>query len=337
MHYLADSEYALLCSTDPVMWDVVTGFAGKSGIEIKLIVKTVDNIDGLIEYVRLSEEYGLNPKLTMPLFLGEHPGQQPKKSWVSRDRLAINTADIIYPVSIHPGGKLEKLLTETEIAKKIRNDFRIPWKRNSEKNRIPSYDFSGGTVNPFPDGNWLVHWTRSSQGKWPGEKSWMFIRDLCENSDIYVRNAKETLLNMLSEKRIRGSSWNIPGGTYAVSLTSLPASEAISLMKWRKRYVRYSFEPYGIAIKQDILEGMGAREIRYEKVSPDFSGDRLFIQSPGEEGDWTQEKEWRLRGDIRLDEIDPKNYFAIVYDESDAVEMKKRISNDTLYIHVLKR
>ncbi|MFC1490724.1 hypothetical protein ACFL6K_05900, partial [Candidatus Latescibacterota bacterium] len=74
----------------------------------------------------------------------------------------------------------------------------------------------------------------------------------------------------------------------------------------------------------------------YEKPQPDFSGDRLFIQSPGEEGDWTKEKEWRLRGDIRLDKIDPQDYFAIVYDQSEAVEMKKRVGSDAVNIHVLK-
>ena len=337
MHSLADKDITLLSSTDPVMWDLVTALAAERHMDIKLIVKSADGCEGRAAFDRLLEEYALDPELTTPVFLGENPGQQPKKLWVSRDRLAVSAADIIYPVSINPDGKLERLIAESGIARKIRNDFRIPWRSEREIKRIPVYDFSGGAVNPFPEGGWLVHWTRASQGQWPGEQARTYISDLCEISDIYVRNAKETVLKMVSEQVIRGSSWNIPERTCVVSFSSLSAEEAVSLMRWRKRYVRYSFEPYGIAVKQDAAAALGAREIHYERPDRDQSCDRLYVQSPGEKGDWTKEREWRLRGCLRLDEIDPRDYFVIVYNGSDAEELNRRIVIDEMYIHALKR
>ena len=332
---LAEQPLKMLCSTEPVMWDIVTALAGRSGMEITLIVKARDDIDGNKKFKSIIEEYALDPDRTSPLYLGEDTGKQPKKSWKLRDRLALITADIIYPVSIRPGGKLDNLLSEDAFRGKIRNDFKISWSQEKRTKQTPVYNFSGHTITPFPDRKWLVHWTRSSQGQWPGEKAWEFYRDLCENPHIYVRSARETLIKILTENIIRGSSWKIPDGASAVSLTSLIPVEAVSLMRWRKRFVRYSFEPYGIAIKQDILVRMGARKVHYEKPGKDSSCEKLFIQSPGKTGGWTKEKEWRFRGDLRLDNIDTDDYFAIVLDESDAEGIKERIQNKKVCFHVL--
>jgi hypothetical protein len=337
VHYLADKDVTLVSSTDPFMWDLVTSLAAERHMDIKLIVKSKHDREGSTVFDSLLEEYALDPKRTAPVFLGETPGPSPKKLWVSRDRFAVHAADIIYPVSINPDGKLERLMAEPGIEHKINNNFRIPWRREQEIQRIPAYDFSGGAVNPFPEGKWLVHWTRTSQGKWPGENARKYIRDLCKIPDIYVRNAKETVLHIVSERVIRCSSWNIPDGACAVSFTSLSAEEAVQLMRWRKRYVRYSFEPYGIAVKQDVLSALGAHEIHYEKPCPEYSGERLYVQSPGEKGEWTKECEWRLRGCLKLNEIDPSDYFVIVYNESEMVELNRRMTVDGVYIHALKR
>ncbi len=334
---LSDERITLLTSTDPFMWDLVTARAAAHGMEMKLIVKHDSGGGEAAAFERLLSEYDLNPGRTEPVFLGAYPGNQPKKLWTVRDRYAAEAADIIYPVSINPRGKLAALITEPDIAPKVRDTFRIPWQNEEERSRIPAYEFPDSEVNPFLSGDWLVHWTRTSQGKWPGESMRAFVRDMYTRPEIYVRNACETLVRMLDERCIRGSSWNMPENTEAVSFSALSAAEAIKLMRWRKRYVRYSFEPYGIAVKQEAAAGLGAREVRYEQPGNSCSGDRLFVQSPGERGDWASECEWRLRGDLRLDRIDPRDWFAVVYNESDMSKVKRRLGSDELYIHVLKR
>ncbi len=332
---LSEQQVTILCSTDPVMWNLVTMLAGKSGMEIILTVKTEDDSEGQNEFKRILEDYALDENHTSPLYLGENPGNQPKKLWIPRDIFALKTADIVYPVSIRPGGRLDSLLSGGGYSAEMRNDFRIPWSHERQKSGQAVYDFSGCAVNPFPDGEWLVHWTRASQGPWPGEKARGFYRDLLKNPDTYVRSAGETVVKIISEKMIRGTSWNIPGGTRAVSLTSLPPEDAVSLMRWRKRFVRYSFEPYGIAIKRNILVRMGAQEVHYGKPHADFPRDKIFLQSPGEKGDWIKEKEWRIRGDLRLDSFDMDDYFVIVPDETAAEKIRNRIPGGTVRFHVL--
>ncbi len=332
---LAGQPVKMLSSTEPVMWDIVTVLAGKNGMEIILIVNARNDREGQKEFKRLIREFALDKNRTSPLYLGESAVNQPKKLWIIRDNLALKTADVVYPVSIRPGGKLDNLLLNSNINAEVRNDFRIDWLKKKETEKRLVYDFSDLMVNPFPEGEWLVHWTRSSQGSWPGEKAWEYYRDLFENPHTYVRSARETLIKILTERLIRGSSWKLPGGVKAVSLTSLAPDEAVPLMRWRKRFVMYSFEPYGVAIKRDILVLMGARKVQYEKPYAGSSSDKLFVQSPGEKGNWTKEKEWRIRGDLRLNTIDRKDYFAIVPDESDSVNIKKRIKGKDVYFHVL--
>ena len=69
------------------------------------------------------------------------------------------------------------------------------------------------------------------------ERSLEFYRDLLASPGSYVRSARNTLMRMLAERIIRGSTWKIPGGELAVSFTALPPPDTLPLMRWRKRYV----------------------------------------------------------------------------------------------------
>ncbi len=333
---LSGQTLQMICSTEPVMWDIVTYLTVKNGIEIIVLVNACDDRTGHEQFNRLVREYALDIRRTSPLYLGKQPGKQPKTSWKLRDRLALKTADSVYPVSIRPGGKLDTLISEAGYARKVRNDFRIPWTQEKSAHVI-LYDFSKCSINSFPEGKWIVHWTRSSQGPWPQERAWEFYRDLIHYPDRYVRSACDTLTRILTEQLIRGSSWKLPGRQRAVALTSLPPEESVSLMRWRKRFVRYSFEPYGIAIRQDVMVRMGAHAVRYGEKEFLPSPDNLFVQSPGEKADWTKEKEWRIRGDIELDTIDTKDFFAIVPYEEDVEYVRERIEREDVRIHVLLR
>jgi len=110
VHSLAGRPVKMLSSTEPVMWDIVTALSGKSGMEIILIVKALNNREGQKEFKRLIEEFALDKNHTSPLYLGENAVNQPKKLWILRDNLALKTADVVYPISIRPSGKLDNLL-----------------------------------------------------------------------------------------------------------------------------------------------------------------------------------------------------------------------------------
>ena len=126
----------------------------------------------------------------------------------------------------------------------------------------------------------------------------------------------------------------LPEGVRAVAFTALSIGEALGLMRWRQRYVRYTFEPFGLAIRRSALIELGAKQVSYSKIQvgaihelPLLQGtgskkktsisdkDRIFIHAAGEKTDWTREKEWRIRGDLSLDTIDSRDMLALVPDE----------------------
>jgi len=152
----------------------------------------------------------------------------------------------------------------------------------------------------------------------------------------YVRDAGATLGRIVAERRIRGSVWRIPGKKSAVAFSALSPGEAVRLMRWRKRFARMSFEPYGIAIEKNVLAGMGAREVIYMKNGIILSdGDeRIFTHSAGENGRWTDEREWRLPGDLDLKTI-PADSVRIVVPDARAAEYFGDGGNGEFPVHVL--
>jgi len=329
---LRDSGETMLCSTDPSPWDLATYLAGNRKMNVTLIVKSGENETGFREFESLLDEFALDGRRTTPLYLGSIGSAGAKELWRVRDRCAFENARVVYPVSIRPGGRLDALLGEYGNDVEVRGDFRIDWKT---RERGKPYDFSESAVNPLPRGDWLVHWTRASQGPWPGEKAWEFWRELLARPDTYVRSAFDTLVRILNERRIRGTSRRFPKKQKAVSFTSLDAESALALMRWRKRFVRYTFEPYGIGIRRDVLEDMGTRRVRYEKPGRDIPDEeRLFVQSPGTRGDWSKEREWRMRGDVPLDEMSPGDFIALVPGEDAAETLRSRCKGG-FPIHVL--
>ena len=162
-----------------------------------------------------------------------------------------------------------------------------------------------------------------------------FFRDLLANGTLYVRNAAETLRRIITEGRFRGSSWKVPGGATAVAFTSLSPGDTLELMRWRKRFVRYSFEPYGIAIRRDVLVNHGARPIRYAQRGNALRDEGLFVQSPGEKGDWTREQEWRIRGDMALDDLKASDFIVVVPEARDAEDLAGDPRCCAVRVHVL--
>jgi hypothetical protein len=161
-----------------------------------------------------------------------------------------------------------------------------------------------------------------------------FFRDLLANGTLYVRNAAETLRRITVEGKIRGSAWKVPGGGVATAFTSLSPGDAFELMRWRKRYVHFSFEPYGIAVRKEELVRRGAGEVRYGRKGDGYAGPDLFLHAAGEDDRWTREREWRLLGDLDLHTLPRQAVTAVVPDEHAARDLRGRIPAD-FSIHVL--
>lgn len=310
---LASDETVFLCSTEPAPWSLTLWLAGRTSSRIGCIVKAADDSAGNREYARITGDFGLRGERTHPLFLGAEPAEpanHPKDSWQMRDRRALTLADEVYPVSIRPGGRLHHMLGESGFRGKVRNEFRIPWSQNGF---IPRYTLTGRSWRRLPAGRWLVHWTRACPGPWPGESSVEYFRDVIAHPETYVRNAGATLSRIVREGTIRGSCRHMPANLPAVAFTALSPGDAVALMRWRKRYVRYTFEPWGIAIQREELVRRGAREVTYTNGRPDGPlTETFFSHAEGADGHWREEREWRLPGNLTLGDIPPDSVRIIV-------------------------
>jgi hypothetical protein len=77
------------------------------------------------------------------------------------------------------------------------------------------------------------------------------------------------------------------------------------MIQWNAALVRWTFEPYGIAISKEALIHAGAAPViythgdEYTRLPPDERY-RFQIHEPPDK-DWTREKEWRIKGDLLLD------------------------------------
>ncbi len=206
-----------------------------------------------------------------------------------------------------PGGNFDRLQNQAATAgKEICNDFRVDYRRPVDRVR---YDFEGCTFNPaLDDPNWryVIHWTRSSHGPYPAETRFEYYRDILASS-TYCRSAYHTLVRIAIDRTIRSTNRFIRGGHQVVSFSALEPREAVKLMRWRRRYVCYSFEPYGVAIRTDAAIAAGLRPVVYgddDLYSELADCDRPYFQNRGSEvSDWRPEAEWRCLGDLNLQSL----------------------------------
>jgi hypothetical protein len=241
---------------------------------------------------------------------------RPKGSWVERDRIVVETADLLIPISIRKDGNMSRLIEESrKNGKKVLDDFRLEYK-SGEKRKLAKFD-EGDIEKRFPSESWdfLTHWTNTLNGPWPGERLADYYRAVAGSMDDYPRSAMNTLSRILREKKIRGSAKHSFSDVGSVSFTELAPSESVGLMKWRPKWVKNVFEPYGIAVKRETAISADTRKVEYwdsKSLSKLSKEERLYLHAEGENGAWAQEKEWRFIGDFDFSEFAPQDVTAIV-------------------------
>jgi len=321
---LAGRENSLIASPGLPSWELPAYRAGTFGMKLILVVPGAEMAPGSREYEMLLKDFRLDRKKTRIEFTGAGPE---KDLMAARDRLAFELAEIIYPVSVNPGGRLARLLEDYAGGRaEIRRDWQIGWQRGGWH---PGCEIQNRTLNPAlgrTNQGWLFHWTRTNPGRWADESPWQFYKALLAEPETYVRHARYTLARIVSQRCLQASSWNMPGGRPAVSFTALSPAEALRLMRWRRRYTRYSFEPYGLAFRAEILTKLGAKPVEYYQPGRKPAGrcETLFYQSMGRLGDWKAEKEWRLPGNLSLERIPRSDMLIIVPDPEEKTGLERR-------------
>lgn len=240
-----------------------------------------------------------------------------------RDDFLAGAAQVLVPVSVRPMGRLDSLLSSKR--SQIDDSFRVRYNKPVDHVR---YDWNQVQLNPRLNefGTFLIHWTRSAFGP-PRSTDHFDFYEAILRTDDYPFSALHTLEKILTEQTIRASSRFIRGGHRVVSFTSLSPVDAVKLMRWRKRYAYYSFEPYGIAIECSIAKQLGCQSVSYGAVD-EFSAlpetRQPFFQNSGSESvDWQPEAEWRCLGDLDLAKIPDDSVQVITYRESEVAKLVK--------------
>ncbi|MDR1493779.1 MAG: hypothetical protein LBT05_13810 [Planctomycetaceae bacterium] len=229
-----------------------------------------------------------------------------------RDKRILEKADAIFPIWIRPKGRLAAILAATSSEKTIDKRFDCSAYRFSVSLKYPPFVYSS-QLTSAPD-SYLWHWTRSSVGKWNDETPQEFCRDVL-TSPIYPRNAFATLKRIVQTRILRGCGERIVNRVPVVSWTQNHPAKNETMLQWRTGKHRMNFEPYAIGLPRESFAARGGTPVVYGG-KPDWNTMR-------KDAVWTQENEWRKRGDFTLDDDVLNEMITIVYQNEEIESMRK--------------
>lgn len=261
---------------------------------------------GAHEY--LAQEYGIQPGRLRVIIFSASANTEWNDSR-QRDIALYRLADAIIPIALRETGFLNRVVfANSEIGPKLDRSLQINTQRQCPTKIKVNY--SSRRINQRTEralADYLIHWTRSCNGPWPGETRGDFCRAIARSGSEYPRSGWDTLSRMLSEKKVRASRRHLAGAQAMVAFTAASLSECAALMSYRSRYREMTIEPYGLALPRETVKALGGRMIQYlppsqwRKLSPPA---QLFAHAEGPDGaKWKQEKEWRIVDDLDLGEI----------------------------------
>jgi hypothetical protein len=323
--HLANLDATIVSSVGLQTWELIAAAAAMRQTRICIVIPTTSDEEFEQEAGRIRTQFALTDELVK--FEAE--------AQVRRDAAVIERADILLPISIRADGNMVHAVRDAEQAgREIIRDFQIPYVPRQER---MAYDIRPDLVSPQIDNidrEYLIHWTRASNGPWPDERMLDFYRDVM-TAGHYPRTACDTLCRILRMRRLVGSPRHMPAKTPVVSFTGLCARACIPLMKWRARYGEMSFEPYGIAILRSWADKIGIQPVIYhDNPGRPPSGVEVWrTQSRGARTDWRQEDEHRCRGDLNLSEVpsDQMMAFCLTPAESSRIEKECGIRAVSFY------
>jgi hypothetical protein len=116
------------------------------------------------------------------------------------------------------------------------------------------------------------------------------------------------------------------GNQGVVSWTSRPPQELDAIRHWNTALIRWTFEPYGLAVKRSVLRRLGASPAIYAASEvyenlPQRERFRFQVHDPPR-CSWKNEREWRLPGDLKLSDLAPDDAFLFMPALADAEEFK---------------
>ena len=180
------------------------------------------------------------------------------------------------------------------------------------------------------DWQMLTHCTRARYGPWPDQTESTYLDRLLRGEIDAERTAWATLYHILVTGHLIGSSRLIRGQMPMVSLTAVPLEQLSERRTFRAHRGHWDFEPYGLCFRRRRLQDLGARPVIYgdEAVWESLAAeDRPYFQPQTTTRrtvpiDWRSEEEWRVAGDLRLEDFGPNDAFAFVWSAEEATRLQ---------------
>ncbi len=213
---------------------------------------------------------------------------------VCRDRLLAFITDLHCLLDLRPGGNLQRILERQQqdhprLQLRLRLEDLKPgrvakWRQGASCARrgesFPGENFgatqssptnaqvlwqSGRLLEPgaIEWGAYLYHYTRPCPGAWPGQSYRSYLKSLLQDEPLAEHSALSALVRIVAEGRIRASARVVRGDREVVSWTSRPPQELSAIRHWNAALIRWTFEPYGLAVKRSVLRRLGAKPAIY--------------------------------------------------------------------------
>ncbi len=168
----------------------------------------------------------------------------------------------------------------------------------------------------------LYHYTRGCPGPWPGQSRAEYLFTLIDADPLSGHSALDTLIRIVTERRIRADSKMVRGIEPVVSWTSIPPNGIGSIRRWNRALIRWTVEPCGIAVSRKFLRTLGAKPAAYARDSgyvllPEHEKFRFQVKSSAGAIAWAAEREWRLKGDLEIALIGDGDWFVFVSGEKE--------------------
>ncbi|MBN1212049.1 MAG: hypothetical protein JXA92_05675 [candidate division Zixibacteria bacterium] len=329
---LKEKRITLLSSTGMTTWELLTAQASLYKIPVNIYLVCSPNEDFSRRRALCIEEFDLDGNDTefTPILINDIKLSKEDKMSL-RDRRIIDAADILMPLSINPDGNMARLL-EQYGDKEILRDFEIKYEKRQNTLAYEIDPMRLSTEIVSAGDKYLFHWTRTFNTAWPGERLIDFYRAVLINP-VYPRGAFETLMRILTMKKIMASGRHMPGDVKTVSFSASSPVELLPLMTWRARYRQMSFEPYGLGVRKETALAHGVQPVRYyekKRLVDIEKNDRWLYQSAGLISDWRREKEYRFRGDFIFDYIKPNDIIAVCRTKNEARALENTAGFNTI-------
>lgn len=161
--------------------------------------------------------------------------------------------------------------------------------------------------------DFLIHCTRSAAGPWPDQSQLSFDDHLLMSESGAGRSPLESLMRIVIQQRLIASQQLRRGDLPTVCLSAVRLEELLGRRKFQSHLGRWDWEPYGIAIRRQSVARLGGRPVDYrpESEAGRLSPQQLAFYQP-DKPHWIAEREWRLIGDLRLDQIPSTMAFVFV-------------------------